>query len=90
MSSATIVRKLFSLLQGIYLLEILYMFLIVGTPFLQVSEHASWSGCFYFRIIQAALAAVGAPENLVDVITGSVYYIYAILLSMRYKIDFLN
>lgn len=47
--------------------------MISGKPFLQVSEHASWSGCFYFRIIQAALAAVGAPENLVDVITGSVY-----------------
>ncbi|XP_052190396.1 aldehyde dehydrogenase 22A1 [Diospyros lotus] len=37
---------------------------------IKVSEHASWSGCFYIRIIQAALAAVGAPENLVDVITG--------------------
>ncbi|XVF66113.1 hypothetical protein PTKIN_Ptkin10aG0008400 [Pterospermum kingtungense] len=37
---------------------------------IKVSEHASWSGCFYFQIIQAALAAVGAPENLVDVITG--------------------
>lgn len=37
---------------------------------IKVSEHASWSGCFYLRIIQAALAAVGAPENLVDVITG--------------------
>lgn len=37
---------------------------------IKISEHASWSGCFYFRIIQAALAAVGAPENLVDVITG--------------------
>lgn len=37
---------------------------------IKVSEYASWSGCFYFRIIQAALAAVGAPENLVDVITG--------------------
>ncbi|KAK9724939.1 hypothetical protein RND81_05G110500 [Saponaria officinalis] len=37
---------------------------------IKVSEHASWSGCFYFRIIQTALAAVGAPENLVDVITG--------------------
>uniref|UniRef100_A0A2P2MR68 Aldehyde dehydrogenase 22A1 n=1 Tax=Rhizophora mucronata TaxID=61149 RepID=A0A2P2MR68_RHIMU len=36
----------------------------------QISENASWSGCFYFRIIQAALAAVGAPENLVDMITG--------------------
>ncbi|XP_042518072.1 aldehyde dehydrogenase 22A1 [Macadamia integrifolia] len=37
---------------------------------IKVSEHASWSGCFYFHIIQAALAAVGAPENLVHVITG--------------------
>ncbi|KAK6254399.1 hypothetical protein QUC31_016136 [Theobroma cacao] len=37
---------------------------------IKVSEHASWSGCFYFRIIQSALAAVGAPENLVEVITG--------------------
>lgn len=37
---------------------------------IKISENASWSGCFYFRIIQAALAAVGAPENLVDVITG--------------------
>ncbi|KAM7280054.1 hypothetical protein ACFE04_007188 [Oxalis oulophora] len=37
---------------------------------LLVSEHASWSGCFYHRIIQAALAAVGAPENLVEIITG--------------------
>ncbi|KAM0965868.1 hypothetical protein TB2_021383 [Malus domestica] len=37
---------------------------------IKVSEHASWSGCFYLRIIQSALAAVGAPENLVDVVTG--------------------
>ncbi|GLT81513.1 hypothetical protein SLA2020_528950 [Shorea laevis] len=37
---------------------------------IKVSENASWSGCFYFRIIQSALAAIGAPENLVDVITG--------------------
>ncbi|XP_057958195.1 aldehyde dehydrogenase 22A1 isoform X2 [Malania oleifera] len=37
---------------------------------IKVSEHASWSGCFYFRIIQAALNVVGAPENLVDIITG--------------------
>ncbi|KAI3860737.1 hypothetical protein MKX03_014773 [Papaver bracteatum] len=36
----------------------------------KVSEHASWSGCFYAGIVQAALAAVGAPENLVHVITG--------------------
>lgn len=45
----------------------MYTFLV------QVSEYASWSGLFYFRIIQAALAAVGAPENLVDVITGYAY-----------------
>ncbi|KAL0904397.1 hypothetical protein M5K25_026500 [Dendrobium thyrsiflorum] len=37
---------------------------------IKVSEHSSWSGCFYFRIIQAALLAVGAPDNLVHVITG--------------------
>ncbi|KAG1359165.1 Aldehyde dehydrogenase 22A1 [Cocos nucifera] len=37
---------------------------------IKVSEHASWSGCFYFRIIQEALAAVGAPDNLVHVLTG--------------------
>nr|XP_010921480.1 aldehyde dehydrogenase 22A1 isoform X1 [Elaeis guineensis]XP_029120415.1 aldehyde dehydrogenase 22A1 isoform X1 [Elaeis guineensis] len=37
---------------------------------IKVSEHASWSGCFYFRIIQAALAAVGAPDNLVHLLTG--------------------
>ncbi|CAI9300629.1 unnamed protein product [Lactuca saligna] len=36
----------------------------------KVSEHASWSGCFYVRILQTALAAVGAPKNLVEVITG--------------------
>nr|KAJ0216131.1 hypothetical protein LSAT_V11C300143490 [Lactuca sativa] len=35
-----------------------------------VSEHASWSGCFYVRILQTGLAAVGAPENLVEVMTG--------------------
>ncbi|KAE9601496.1 hypothetical protein Lal_00040568 [Lupinus albus] len=37
---------------------------------IKISEHASWSGCFYFRIIQSALAAIGAPEELVEVITG--------------------
>ncbi|KAM0839253.1 hypothetical protein ACQ4PT_060430 [Festuca glaucescens] len=37
---------------------------------IKVSEHASWSGCFYYRIIQAALLAVGAPDNLVHIITG--------------------
>ncbi|KAL3505633.1 hypothetical protein ACH5RR_031015 [Cinchona calisaya] len=37
---------------------------------IKVSENASWSGCFYLQIIQTALAAVGGPENLVEVITG--------------------
>ncbi|RYR12749.1 hypothetical protein Ahy_B04g070130 isoform H [Arachis hypogaea] len=37
---------------------------------IKISENASWSGCFYFRIIQSALAAIGAPEDLVEVITG--------------------
>lgn len=37
---------------------------------IKVSEHASWSGCFYFRIIQAGLLAAGAPSDLVHVITG--------------------
>nr|KAJ0217305.1 hypothetical protein LSAT_V11C300112890 [Lactuca sativa] len=36
----------------------------------KVSEHASWSGCFYVQILQTALAAIRAPENLVEVITG--------------------
>ncbi|KAL3696761.1 hypothetical protein R1sor_010837 [Riccia sorocarpa] len=37
---------------------------------IKVSEHASWSSFFYLRIIQAALKAVGAPADLVHVITG--------------------
>ncbi|KAL3508163.1 hypothetical protein ACH5RR_033545 [Cinchona calisaya] len=37
---------------------------------IKVSENASWSGCFYLQIIQTALTTVGAPENLVEVITG--------------------
>ncbi|KVI06812.1 hypothetical protein Ccrd_014832, partial [Cynara cardunculus var. scolymus] len=36
----------------------------------RVPEHPSWSRCFYVWIIQPALAAVGAPENPVEVITG--------------------
>lgn len=34
---------------------------------LQVSEHASWSARYYKRIIDAALAAAGAPADLVQV-----------------------
>ena len=33
----------------------------------QVSEHASWSAQYYKRIIDAALAAAGAPADLVQV-----------------------
>ncbi|CAI9765816.1 unnamed protein product [Fraxinus pennsylvanica] len=35
-----------------------------------VSEHTIQSGCFYVCIVQAALIATGAPENLVEVIIG--------------------
>ena len=37
----------------------------------QVSEYASWSAGYYGRIINAALAAAGAPPNLVQFVTGS-------------------
>jgi len=37
---------------------------------LQVSEHASWSARYYKRIIDAALAAAGAPADLVQVRAG--------------------
>ncbi len=37
---------------------------------LQVSEHASWSGLLYKRIIDAALEAAGAPADLVQIVTG--------------------
>ncbi|XP_065866877.1 aldehyde dehydrogenase 22A1-like isoform X2 [Euphorbia lathyris] len=53
-----------------------HVFSMILRAFLSLSQsfsgdlYPSWSGCFYFRIIQAALAAVGAPENLVDIITG--------------------
>jgi acyl-CoA reductase-like NAD-dependent aldehyde dehydrogenase len=36
----------------------------------QVSEHASWSSLYYGRIIAAALAAVGAPADLVQIVRG--------------------
>lgn len=39
-----------------------------GLP--QVSEHASWSSLYYGRIIKAALQAAGAPEDLVQIVTG--------------------
>ena len=37
---------------------------------MQVSEHASWSSRYYGRIIAAALAAVRAPPDLVQIVTG--------------------
>lgn len=36
----------------------------------QVSEHASWSTGYYGRLISAALAAAGAPADLVQIVTG--------------------
>ncbi|CAK0772335.1 hypothetical protein CVIRNUC_003952 [Coccomyxa viridis] len=37
---------------------------------IKVSEHASWSSRYYGRIISAALSAVGAPQDLVQIVTG--------------------
>ena len=37
---------------------------------IKVSEHASWSSLFYLRLVRACLAAAGAPEDLVQVVTG--------------------
>ncbi|MEW5302973.1 MAG: hypothetical protein WDW38_003925 [Sanguina aurantia] len=37
---------------------------------IKVSEYASWSTGYYGRMINAALAAVGAPPNLVQFVTG--------------------
>lgn len=35
-----------------------------------MSEHASWSLNYYSKIITAALAAAGAPQHLVQFVTG--------------------
>lgn len=37
---------------------------------IKVSEHATWSALCYERVIKAALVAVGAPEHLVQIVTG--------------------
>lgn len=37
---------------------------------IKVSEHATWSALAYERVIDAALAAVGAPKGLVRIVTG--------------------
>ena len=37
----------------------------------KVSEHAAWSGAAYGRVIDAALAAAGAPAGLVQIVTGA-------------------
>lgn len=37
---------------------------------IKVSEHASWSSLYYGRIIKAALKSVGAPQHLVQIVTG--------------------
>ena len=40
---------------------------IIVPPLPQVSEHAAWSSAYYRRIVDAALAAAGAPADLVQV-----------------------
>ena len=37
---------------------------------MQVSESASWGAQFYLAIIHAALERVGAPKDLVQIVTG--------------------
>lgn len=37
---------------------------------IKVSEHGSWSALHYKKAIQAALAAAGAPADLVQIVTG--------------------
>ncbi|KAL6785877.1 ALDH22 [Auxenochlorella protothecoides x Auxenochlorella symbiontica] len=37
---------------------------------IKVSEHATWSALVYQRVIDAALAAAGAPPDLVRIVTG--------------------
>lgn len=37
---------------------------------IKVSEHASWSSGYHSRVISAALAAAGAPKDLVQIVTG--------------------
>ena len=37
----------------------------------KVSEHASWSARYYQAVIDAGLAAAGAPPGLVQLITGA-------------------
>ena len=36
----------------------------------KVSEYATWSSFYYGRVIKAALAAAGAPTDLVQIVTG--------------------
>mmetsp|Transcript_5098 Transcript_5098/g.15551 ORF Transcript_5098/g.15551 Transcript_5098/m.15551 type:complete len:491 (+) Transcript_5098:3-1475(+) len=36
----------------------------------KVSEHASWSAAFYLKLIRSCLDAVGAPADLVQIVTG--------------------
>ena len=36
----------------------------------KVSEYATWSSGYYGRVIKAALAAAGAPTDLVQIVTG--------------------
>ena len=48
----------------------LHHFLSVHLDAMQVSESASWGAQFYLAIIHAALERVGAPKDLVQIVTG--------------------
>jgi len=56
----------------------------------KVSEHASWSVKYYSRVIQAALKAGGAPEELVRFVTGYSEAGHALVSSKLGKIIFVG
>lgn len=49
---------------------LLLLHVVAGPRVVQVSEHASWCIGFYARIMEAALAAAGAPAGLVSFVMG--------------------
>jgi acyl-CoA reductase-like NAD-dependent aldehyde dehydrogenase len=57
---------------------------------IKVSEHASWSGLRYKRIIDAALKAAGAPADLVQIVTGYADAGHALVTSGLGKLIFVG
>lgn len=55
-----------------------------------MSEHASWSTRYYGAIIQAALAAAGAPADLVQIVTGYAEAGHALVTSGLGKLIFVG